>query len=85
MMSAPAPYPAVQSHAPAPDDAQIINKTPSICVDYLSHNWREEDVWSSWKAMTKVSRAMKARCRGSRCATHARACWQRWDLFAPRR
>lgn len=70
MMSAPAPYPAVQSHAPAPDDAQIINKTPSICVDYLSHNWREEDVWSSWKAMTKVRRVPGAVWRAA-CAARA--------------
>lgn len=53
MMSAPAPYPTVQSSAPAPDDHQITSRTPSICVDYLSHNWTDEDVWSSWKAMTK--------------------------------
>jgi hypothetical protein len=55
MMSAPAPYPTVQLSAPAPDDHQITSRTPSICVDYLSHNWTDEDVWSSWKAMTKVS------------------------------
>lgn len=53
-MSAPAPYPVVQSSAPAPDDHEITTRTPSICVDYLSHNWTDEDVWSSWKAMTKV-------------------------------
>jgi hypothetical protein len=43
----------VQSSAPAIDDHEIITRTPSICVDYLSHNWTDEDVWSSWKAMTK--------------------------------
>ncbi|PWN38239.1 uncharacterized protein FA14DRAFT_24379 [Meira miltonrushii] len=53
MMSAPAPYPTVQSSAPAIDDHEITTRTPSICVDYLSHNWTDEDVWSSWKAMTK--------------------------------
>ncbi|UZJ56648.1 hypothetical protein CBS101457_005968 [Exobasidium rhododendri] len=53
MMSAPAPYPTVQLSAPTPDDHQITSRTPSICVDYLSHNWTDEDVWSSWKAMTK--------------------------------
>ncbi|GAC97865.1 regulation of carbohydrate metabolism-related protein [Pseudozyma hubeiensis SY62] len=26
---------------------------PTVCVDYLSHQWTDEDVWSSWKAMTK--------------------------------
>ncbi|CAD6907061.1 unnamed protein product [Tilletia controversa] len=56
MLSAPAPYPTVSSSIPAPDDAQIVpsHRMPSICVDYLSHNWaRDEDVWNSWKAMTK--------------------------------
>lgn len=53
MMSTPAPYPAVANNAPAPDDAQIESKTPTVCVDYLSHQWTDEDVWSSWKAMTK--------------------------------
>ncbi|KAE8271094.1 hypothetical protein A4X09_0g1255 [Tilletia walkeri] len=56
MLSAPAPYPTVSSSIPAPDDAQIVpsHRLPSICVDYLSHQWaRDEDVWNSWKAMTK--------------------------------
>ncbi|PWN50796.1 hypothetical protein IE53DRAFT_315092 [Violaceomyces palustris] len=53
MMSAPQPYPTVGNNTPAPDDHQIESKMPSICVDYLSHQWTDEDVWSSWKAMTK--------------------------------
>ncbi|EPQ27095.1 uncharacterized protein PFL1_05379 [Pseudozyma flocculosa PF-1] len=53
MMSTPQPYPTVANNTPAPDDAQIESKMPSICVDYLSHQWTDEDVWSSWKAMTK--------------------------------
>lgn len=53
MLSAPSPFPAVSATTPAPDDAQIEKKMPSICVDYLSHNWAQEDVWQSWKAMTK--------------------------------
>ena len=53
MLSAPDPYPVVSNTNPAPDDAQIESQTPWICVDYLSHDWKDEDVWSSWKAMTK--------------------------------
>ena len=53
MLSAPPPYPTVSSQNPAPDDAQIEGRPPEICVDYLSHNWKDEDVWKSWKAMTK--------------------------------
>ncbi|PWZ03529.1 hypothetical protein BCV70DRAFT_224924 [Testicularia cyperi] len=53
MLSTPQPYPTVAGNAPAPDDAQIESRMPTVCVDYLSHEWTDEDVWSSWKAMTK--------------------------------
>jgi len=36
-----------------PDDSNVQTRLPSICVDYLSHDWEEDDVWTSWKAMTK--------------------------------
>lgn len=26
---------------------------PKINVDYLSHDWKQENVFASWKAMTK--------------------------------
>lgn len=42
-----------QVHGPTPDDSGITTRLPSICVDYLSHDWAEDDVWTSWKAMTK--------------------------------
>lgn len=43
-----------QGHnGPAPDDLGITTRLPSICVDYLSHDWAEDDVWTSWKAMTR--------------------------------
>lgn len=36
-----------QTHnGPTPDDSGISTRLPSICVDYLSHNWSEEDVWT---------------------------------------
>lgn len=37
----------------APDDSSVQTRLPSIAVDYLSHDWKEDDVWASWKAMTK--------------------------------
>ncbi|TIB98922.1 hypothetical protein E3Q17_02811 [Wallemia mellicola] len=37
----------------APDDADAQTRLPSICVDYLSHDWEEEDVWTSWRSMTR--------------------------------
>ncbi|KAL9933977.1 hypothetical protein V8E36_007059 [Tilletia maclaganii] len=55
MMSAPSPYPVItDTTSPLPDDAQINTVLPSICVDYLSHHWdKDEQIWASWKAMTK--------------------------------
>ncbi|RFU78785.1 hypothetical protein TARUN_3430 [Trichoderma arundinaceum] len=32
----------------AEDDTAIVSR-PSRQVDYLSHEWREEDIWSSWR------------------------------------
>lgn len=39
--------------SPLVDDSGITTRLPSICVDYLSHDWAEDDVWTSWKAMTR--------------------------------
>lgn len=36
---------------PAADDTSV-EEEPSRHVDYLSHEWREEDIWSSWRYIT---------------------------------
>ncbi|KAJ5587957.1 uncharacterized protein N7459_003722 [Penicillium hispanicum] len=36
---------------PAADDTSI-EVEPSRHVDYLSHDWREEDIWASWRYVT---------------------------------
>lgn len=36
------------SFPPVADDTAV-RKEPSRQVDYLSHDWREEDIWSSWR------------------------------------
>ncbi|CAE7092480.1 unnamed protein product [Rhizoctonia solani] len=38
---------------PVVDDAHVVSNVPRVCVDYLSHNWQEEDVWKSWRNMTR--------------------------------
>ncbi|KAK1757493.1 hypothetical protein QBC47DRAFT_157468 [Echria macrotheca] len=55
----------------AEDDIGI-KAQPSRHVDYLSHNWREEDIWSSWKLI--VSR------RGdyANAARLENASWRTW-------
>ncbi|KAG6877423.1 hypothetical protein C0993_007591 [Termitomyces sp. T159_Od127] len=35
-----------------PDDSSVAT-LPRAQVDYLSHNWEEEDVWRSWRNMTR--------------------------------
>uniref|UniRef100_A0A0W0EW76 Nitrogen regulatory protein areA GATA-like domain-containing protein n=1 Tax=Moniliophthora roreri TaxID=221103 RepID=A0A0W0EW76_MONRR len=35
-----------------PDDSSLETQ-PRAQVDYLSHDWREEDVWRSWRNMTR--------------------------------
>lgn len=35
------------------DDGDFETTLPKICVDYLSHQWKEEDVWRSWRSMTR--------------------------------
>lgn len=34
---------------PTAGDDTAIESEPTRHVDYLSHNWREEDIWSSWR------------------------------------
>ncbi|AEO54152.1 hypothetical protein MYCTH_2296372 [Thermothelomyces thermophilus ATCC 42464] len=54
------------------EDDIAVRPLPSQHVDYLSHNWREEDIWSSWKLI--VSR------RGdySNAARLENASWRTW-------
>ncbi|KAG2011905.1 hypothetical protein CC2G_011973 [Coprinopsis cinerea AmutBmut pab1-1] len=35
-----------------PDDS-FVTTQPQAQVDYLSHDWQEEDVWKSWRNMTR--------------------------------
>jgi hypothetical protein len=46
-------YFANAQNQPLPDAEDVQTRLPSICVDYLSHDWTEDDIWTSWKAMTK--------------------------------
>ncbi|ORY06070.1 hypothetical protein K493DRAFT_333272 [Basidiobolus meristosporus CBS 931.73] len=50
----------------------IFTEQPSMCVDYLSHNWTEEDLKASWKIITKSKKSLD---NGSRLEN---ACWRSW-------
>ncbi|KAI1818436.1 hypothetical protein GGS20DRAFT_581545 [Poronia punctata] len=41
--------PFVPEHA---EDDTAVEHHPTQHVDYLSHDWREEDIWSSWRYIT---------------------------------
>lgn len=46
---------------------------PKICVDYLSHEWtQEDDIWTSWKVMSKQKKELS---NGIRLEN---ASWRTW-------
>ncbi|GBE89532.1 hypothetical protein BKA93DRAFT_828708 [Sparassis latifolia] len=59
------------THSAAPDDSSF-SPVPDGQVDYLSHEWREEDVWRSWRSMTRQKNAI---ANGMRLEN---ASWRTW-------
>jgi hypothetical protein len=55
----------------AEDDTAVRNQ-PSRHVDYLSHNWKEEDIWSSWKHIVSKRKAY------NNSARLENASWRTW-------
>ncbi|KAG8823072.1 hypothetical protein FRC19_004662 [Serendipita sp. 401] len=48
------PLPIKPAAGTLADDGDLAPELPRICVDYLSHQWAEEDVWRSWRSMTRA-------------------------------
>lgn len=59
------------SHPLAEDDTAI-RQEPSRHVDYLSHEWREEDIWSSWRHIVSKRKLYGERSRLEN------ASWRTW-------
>ncbi|EIW58597.1 protein phosphatase regulator REG1 [Trametes versicolor FP-101664 SS1] len=59
------------THNAAPDDSSFVT-LPEGQVDYLSHDWKEEDVWRSWRSMTRQKNAI---ANGMRLEN---ASWRTW-------
>ncbi|KAF2835566.1 hypothetical protein M501DRAFT_918275, partial [Patellaria atrata CBS 101060] len=57
---------------PTAEDDTAIKREPSRHVDYLSHNWREEDLWSSWKHIVSKRKIYGERSRLEN------ASWRSW-------
>jgi hypothetical protein len=41
--------PGTPDHSEHTKDDMAVSSRPSRQVDYLSHDWREEDIWFSWR------------------------------------
>ncbi|KAK3066924.1 protein phosphatase regulator, partial [Teratosphaeriaceae sp. CCFEE 6253] len=60
---------------PTVSDDTALKQEPSQHVDYLSHNWREEDIWSSWRHIVSQRRVygQKSRLENASWRTWAQA------------
>lgn len=54
------------------EDDSAVRSQPSRHVDYLSHNWKEEDIWSSWKLIVSKRKAY------NNSARLENASWRTW-------
>lgn len=76
----PSPSDAISSDTPmtTPDPIHIseddtaVRKEPSHHVDYLSYEWREEDIWSSWRHIVEHRKVYGERSRLEN------ASWRTW-------
>lgn len=57
---------------PAVADDTAIKVQPSRHVDYLSHDWKEEDIWASWRHIVSQRRVYGQRSRLEN------ASWRTW-------
>jgi hypothetical protein len=53
-------------------DDSAVQPLPSRHVDYLSHNWKEEDIWSSWRFIVSAQKGYDDRVRLEN------ASWRTW-------
>ncbi|KNG51203.1 hex2 protein [Stemphylium lycopersici] len=57
---------------PVSEDDTAVRKEPSHHVDYLSYEWREEDIWSSWRHIVEHRNVYGERSRLEN------ASWRTW-------
>ncbi|KAG0639943.1 hypothetical protein HOY80DRAFT_1009235 [Tuber brumale] len=55
-----------------PADDSVVRHEPSRHVDYLSHDWKEEDIWASWRYMVGKRKVY------SNAARLENASWRTW-------
>lgn len=65
--------PISQASIERPEDDTAARMQPVRHVDYLSHEWREEDLWSTWKHIVSGRNAY------SNSARLENASWRTWE------
>jgi hypothetical protein len=66
------PLPTPEINFVLAEDDTAIKQAPSRHVDYLSHDWKEEDIWSSWKHIVSNRKVYGERSRLEN------ASWRTW-------
>lgn len=56
-------------------DANVLEEKPSVNVDYLSHIWREEDIWLTRRYVLKERKILKNSIRLEN------ALWRTWTKY----
>jgi len=57
---------------PTVADDSAVKQLPSRHVDYLSHDWREEDIWASWRHIVSLRKKYGQKSRLEN------ASWRTW-------
>lgn len=60
------------TYLPAVSDDTAVRNEPSRQVNYLSHDWKEEDIWASWKHISSRRKVYGERSRLEN------ASWRTW-------
>jgi len=76
--------PSLALTTPPVVDDTAIKPDPAHHVDYLSHNWREEDIWASWRLVVSKRNMIptSARLENASWRTWAKAKY-RLDTISP--
>jgi hypothetical protein len=70
--NAPSPTTTTPDPVLISEDDTAVRREPSQHVDYLSHDWKEEDIWSSWRHIVSQRKVYGQRSRLEN------ASWRTW-------
>lgn len=70
--ASPLPPASTPDHVPQSEDDTNLRPEPSQHVDYLSYDWKEEDIWSSWRHIVEHRSVYGERSRLEN------ASWRQW-------